>query len=302
MKKSTKQESNEEIKRLIKKLKKIDDKNYSKELAEELREIKNKLISAGESAVPPLIELLNNEGSRSRKPAVEALGEIGDERAIPPLTDVLEDEELGGDAMEALLEFGPTCIPKVIEKVKHRITHPITENRNPTMLTMYPLFTIGKVKCEESVEFLNNLLDDYISETPDKPFDPRKKDWKYVNVDFFHILDAMVSQQDERAIPHIKKAKEFFPERYIDYKICQKAIDRIKKKDPESAFAYESVEMAVPADTIMKELGGIKSGEDGDPDAKFSKNEFKELNRCPNCDLDLPPEADYCPDCGRKIK
>ncbi|KXA96276.1 hypothetical protein AKJ37_05640, partial [candidate division MSBL1 archaeon SCGC-AAA259I09] len=73
--------------------------------------------------------------------------------------------------MDALVEFGPTCIPKVIEKVEQIIARPREENRGVVTPTMYPLFTIGKIKCDKSVEFLNKLLDDYMSEIPDEPFD-----------------------------------------------------------------------------------------------------------------------------------
>lgn len=38
---------------------------------------------------------------------------------------------------------------------------------------------------EDPDNFLNNLLDDYITEMPEETFDPTKRDWKYRNVDFF---------------------------------------------------------------------------------------------------------------------
>ncbi|KXA93891.1 hypothetical protein AKJ65_05805 [candidate division MSBL1 archaeon SCGC-AAA259E19] len=212
-------DSPDEIEKLIKGLKKHDDKRYSRELMEELNEVKDEIIPFGEKAVSYLVELVNSDGGWSRLFAAKALGNIGDERAIPLLVNLLEDEELGDPAMDALVEFGPTCIPKVIEKVKQMIARPREEKHGVVTPTMYPLLTIGKIKCDKSVEFLNKLLDDYMSEIPDEPFDMGKKDWKYANVNFFHILDAMVAQQNERAISHIEEARNFFPEPYVDREI-----------------------------------------------------------------------------------
>ncbi len=164
------------------------------------------------------------------------LGDIGDKRAIIPLIDALEETWLGESAENALIRIGPACIPEVIKKVEYRIENPIKQGIDH--LTGSALCTIGGIRCDESIEFLNNLLDDYMSEMPDEAFDPSKRDWKYVNVDFFYILESMVRQQDKRAIPHIQKARDFFPENYVDHKVCQIAIGRIKKGHVEGFGAW----------------------------------------------------------------
>jgi HEAT repeat protein len=61
-----------------------------------------------ERAVEPLIETLRYEGSDVRRSAAEALGEIGDGRAVEPLIEALEDEGYGvaKAAKKALKKLG----------------------------------------------------------------------------------------------------------------------------------------------------------------------------------------------------
>ncbi len=250
----------EEIKRLIKELKKYDGTKYSTKGKEELREIRDKLISIGKPAVSQLIEVLNRYRDQSSSHAANALGKIGDKRAIIPLVEMLEEPELGEDAKEALKKFGSVCIPEVIKKVEYRIAHPIKKGIKTDRITAHALSTIGEIRCNESIKFLNKLLDDYMSEMPEECFDPTKHDWKYRNVDFFHLLDCMVKQQDKRAIPHIRKARDFFPKNYTDYIICQIAIGRIKKGEVEGYLPMEALEIALPSGAIMDALSGGKFG------------------------------------------
>jgi len=235
-----------EIKKLIGKLQKYDKVEYSIENEKELKEISDKLINIGKPAIPQLSDLSNKHRCQSSCHAAYVLGKIGDKKAIDYLIDILEDSDLGECAKEALKKFGPDCIPKVIRKIKYRISHPIKEKAAFHTLTMLPLSTIGEIKCDKSAEFLNKLLDDYMSQLPDEPFDPGEYDWKYKNVDFFHLLDCMVGQQDKRAIPHIEKARDFFPEIYTDHIVCQLAIDRIKNGETESCLPLEALDIAFP--------------------------------------------------------
>jgi HEAT repeat protein len=60
-------------------------------------------LSACPTAVVPLIELLNHENDNVRYEAVWILGEIGDTRAVEPLTELLEDEVVEAeDALEKI--------------------------------------------------------------------------------------------------------------------------------------------------------------------------------------------------------
>ncbi len=54
-----------------------------------------KIVNIGESAVLPLIEYLKNENEWARLMAATALGKIGDERAITPLKQLLNDKDEG---------------------------------------------------------------------------------------------------------------------------------------------------------------------------------------------------------------
>lgn len=268
MNKNAEKETKEQIDNLIQGLKKYDGRELSKERKQELKTIKNELVALGKQAVPKLIQVLSNHDGWSAHFATDTLGEIGDERAIEPLVAVLEEKDLGKSAQEALVKFGPVCVSDVIEKIEYRLAHPVEETGAFTTLTMRPLTTIGEVRCDESIKFLNKLLDDYMSEVPEDPFDPGERDWKFRNVDFFHLLDCMVLQQDERAIPHIKKARDFYPENHTEYMVCQIAIDRIKKGEAVRGLPMEAMEIAFPSDSLMKmfsTIGQKREEEETDP-------------------------------------
>ena len=141
--------------------------------------------------------------------------------------------------------------------VENRIANPIKDASN---LTGSALLNIGEIQCGESIEFLNTLLDEYMSEMPDETFDPGKHDWKYRNVDFFHILESMVRQQDTSAIPHIRKTRDFFPDDFVDYKICQIAMGRIKKGHVDGFLPLEYLDIALPSGAIMNMLSGGELG------------------------------------------
>lgn len=253
----------ERINGLIKDLKKYDsdDIDYSKAREAKLEKIADALAAIGNPAVPQLIEVLNCHSAWSSHFAADALGTIGDERATIPLADALEESELGEHARSALKEIGPVAIPEVIKRVEYRIAHPIREGTGIDKITSNALSTIGDIRCDESIKFLNRLLDEYMSVLPDGPFDPTKHDWNYVNVDMFHLLECMVRQQDERAIPHIEKARDFFRSDYVDYKICQIAIGRIKKKRPDEGYLpLEALDIMLPAGALMNALSGGELG------------------------------------------
>lgn len=81
------------------------------------------LVEIGEPAVEPLIQALNNESWVVREAATEALGKIGDERAVEPLIKVLDDEDettfVREAAAEALGEIGDE---RAIEPLAHALT------------------------------------------------------------------------------------------------------------------------------------------------------------------------------------
>lgn len=250
-----KNETENEVNKLIKSLKKFDEnKQYDHKARAKIMET---LVAIGKPAVPALIAVLNDHDARENRAfAADVLGEIEDQSAIEPLADTLENPNIGEKAYKALKKFGPVCIPEVIKRVEYRIAHPIKTESSPSLITFNALMLIGEIQSEQSSNFLNNLLDDYISEMPRQAFDPGQHEWKYRNVDFFHLLDCMVKQQNSSAIPHIRKARECFPKHYTDYIICQIAIGRIRKGTTEGFLPGEALEISMPSGMILDTLSG----------------------------------------------
>jgi hypothetical protein len=256
--------------KLITDLNKISNMKYSPEKRDQLEKIRTKIIAIGEPAILPMIKILEDQEYPAWDSAAKIMGELRDERAIIPLINALENRNCETDilANETLVKFGPKVVPEVIKIVEHRIANPIKGENN---LTGSALLTIGEIHCGESIEFLNSLLDEYMSEMPDESFDPGKRDWKYVNVDLFHILESMVRQQDPSSIPHIRKARDFFPDEYVDYKICQIAMGRIKKGHTDGFLPLEYLDIAMPTGAIMNMLSGGEMGYEDTFDANYGE-------------------------------
>jgi len=246
------------IEELIQELKKYDSlEDYPKDKEEELGKIRDKLISIGKPSVPYLIEVLNNHDSWSCYFAAEALGKMKDKSAIEPLIDAFDELDLGEEVRKSLKIIGPSCIPYVIKHLEKRIKE---RNKTNSHFITNALSTIGEIKCDDSINFLNTLLDDYVSKMPDEDFDIDTYDWEYQGLDFFHLLDCMVRQQDKRALPYIKRARDRFPKNYTDYKVCQIAMGRIKKGKVEGYLPMEAMEIAMPFGALMNAFSGGKMG------------------------------------------
>lgn len=238
-----------------------------------LKEAAKKLETLGETAVPALVDVLKKQNYPSFAYAAATLAAIGDTRAIEPLVENLEDRDLGKYCQEALVEFGPGCVPDIIKSVEYRIAHPVPD-RGLITHTHHALRAIGDIRCPASAAFLNTLLDDYMKAIPGEAFDTSKMEWAYRNVDFFHLLDCMVRQQDKSAIPHIKKAQGHFPKEYTDYLICQIAAGRIKKGRVEGYLPLEVMDIAMPSKSIMNAFLGIEP--DGKDDFMEEYGEYFE--------------------------
>ena len=116
------------------------------------------------------------------------------------------------------------------------------------------LSIIGNIRCNESTDFLNSLLDNYMKEINTY----NSEQWKYINVDFFHLLDCMVKQQNKKSVSHIINARNFFSEEYTEYIVCQIAAGRITKGKPEGYLPMEAIEISIPSGRIMQILSGNK--------------------------------------------
>jgi HEAT repeat protein len=81
------------------------------------------LSEVGEAAVPTLIEALGHERTDVRRRAANALGEIGDPRALGPLDTVLDDPD-AGVRMYALITLGDIGEPSAQTSVQKRVDDP----------------------------------------------------------------------------------------------------------------------------------------------------------------------------------
>jgi hypothetical protein len=230
---------------------------------DELQKLQQEVKSIGQSAVPYLIDVMTNNRSQTSTIsfAAEALRIIHDERAIQPLIKTLSSNRIGDLAIKPLKAFGPRCVPFVIEEIQQHLHNP---GKDTDYFFIYALGLIGEIQCEESINFLNNLLDDYTSKMPDEPFDIDTYEWEYQEIDIFHLLDCMVRQQNKKAIPYIKKLQDRFPKEYVDHIICQIAIGRIKKGRVEGYLPIEAMELNIPTNAIMNAFMGINSDYEDD--------------------------------------
>ena len=202
----------DEIQQIITRLKTCDEtKDIDHEAEASMMET---LIAIGKPAVPSLIELLQNHDTwMSSAFAADVLGEIGDTRAIEPLADALEGFELGEHAYRALKKFGSACISDVVQRIKYRIAHPVEMGTSLDLITSHALKVLGSIHCDLSSHFLNNLLDDYISEMPHETFDPTTREWKYRNFDFFSSPGLYVKTTKSKCHPAYQEGKRLLPER-----------------------------------------------------------------------------------------
>jgi hypothetical protein len=256
----------EKIRSLFKELARHDPFDRKKEST--INIIKTRLIGISFPAVPHLIGALRRQEWPLSYHAAGILGEIGDKKAIPALVAALPYAETGEKAAKALQTFGQLAVPEIIRLIESAITPWQKEKISPKICTTHALTTLGTIRCDKSSHFLNTLLNEYMKEMPQELFDPEKYEWRFRNIDFFLLLDSMVKQQDGRAIPHIKKALDFYPKNNVENTICRIAIGRIKKKKPEGYLPMEYLDLAFPAEAILSPFKG----------EKFSYEDYLETN------------------------
>jgi HEAT repeat protein len=76
------------------------------------------LVTIGRPAVEPLIRILSGGEGPIRGEAAEALGEIGDSRAVEPLVEALADDAVAAGAADALVAIGMPSVGPVIRLLK----------------------------------------------------------------------------------------------------------------------------------------------------------------------------------------
>ena len=190
----------------------------------------------------PLIELIVDEGFPNRNGAVDALGEIGDARAIKPLLKLLgnEDKGLQSDAAEALVKIGEPAVEPLIEALKHedcivRIRAANVLGRIGDARAMEPLIlalwdaeelvplcasdALDKIDCDWTKKECTQKYLSYFSEALMKGNIPVK----------FHIIDILERIGDMGAIEILTKALDL-EEKNVQSR-ASKALERIKNID-----------------------------------------------------------------------
>jgi len=114
------------------------------------------LSKIGEPAVERLIELLEDESFAARNGVIDALGEIGDIRAIEPLLELLgnKDRSLRSDASYALSKIGEPAVERLIELLTHE----------DSTIRIHAAYTLGTIGDDRAMEPLIHALWD-IEET-----------------------------------------------------------------------------------------------------------------------------------------
>ena len=107
--------------------------------------------------VEKLIEQLKEDDHIVRSSAADALGEIGDERAIEPLIELLKDENVRGTAAWALGEIGgERVVEPLIEALKEIEYISVIDDSVRLIITQ----CLGKIDDERVIEPLIGLLKD----------------------------------------------------------------------------------------------------------------------------------------------
>jgi len=152
----------------------------------------DELVKIGRAAVPDLIEILSAKNTKinARQHAIRALGEIGDTRAVPALTEMLqaENERVRWFAVRALSEVcDARALQPLIAALKHQ-----------KIYVSKPLIRIGQPAVPSMIEIVKNKNDD------------RGSRMSAVNIlgeiggemAFQFLLDAQKNLNDDRELNH----------------------------------------------------------------------------------------------------
>ncbi|MHB8360327.1 MAG: hypothetical protein ACYDAO_10075 [Thermoplasmataceae archaeon] len=257
---------------------------------ERTRELQKKICILGKRSRDPILKILYDKKDVARRYMPWIIAEIEPATAGEILMPLINDKDLIDDICGALHGINVPVVPQLIKMFNKKLK---MNSSGKNALTANNIFlSIGKVQSDESLEFMNSVLDEYTTEMPKEEFDPSELDWKFKNLDFFYILEAFVRQQDERSIDRLKKVRDMFPPEYTDHLSCQIAIGRIIKKKPDDGFLpLEVMDIMIPPWKISDMLFENESsmsvedwfereyGEYFTPDIYDRKKEPKKRNR-----------------------
>lgn len=232
----------------------------TEESREEAEELAARIIVFQEDAAELAMDLVRDESNPSFILGCFILSGVGGDESVRKLVALLDNENHSTEIGQLIVDnIGKASIPYLLARIKG-FSDMTFEERKPFQHTIESvLLCIGSVRSSESVAYLTELLDDYISNLPEGPFDPYKHKWKYSFFDLFHILEALVRQQSRKAIKSIQRARDRFPIEYVDHRICQVALGRIMLRKPEGFIPLEAMEMAFPMDQLFRAMEGVKS-------------------------------------------
>ena len=141
-----------------------------------------------ERSVEPLLSLLENDEFQNREPIIEALGRIGDERAIPQLIRRIKDQGASSSPSEidALLSIGVPATDPLVELLRDKNTD--------TKVSMTILNGLEKINGESLSRDLLDLLD-----RGNPSLIP-------------HLAEVLGRLGENRAIPHLVSILKSAPE------------------------------------------------------------------------------------------
>jgi HEAT repeat protein len=136
------------------------------------------------SKVPPLIEHLHSTPKRDVKQFIlKFLGWSADERALPVLLNYLEQPDTAEVAAQALIDFGPTAVPAILESLQNveedeivalliRVLNVIGDagsigsimpflDHDNAMIRRLAIEALGEIPNPASVDYLLTKLDDF---------------------------------------------------------------------------------------------------------------------------------------------
>ncbi len=234
-----------------------EDDEESKMEAEELAA---RIIVFQEDAASLAMDLVRDENNPAFMLGCCILSGVGGDEPAKRLVELLDSEKYGSEISELIARnMGKDAVPYLLDRIQ-QLTHMSFEQRKLFEHTIGSiLLCIGGIRNSSSVSYLIRLLDDYVANIPDEPFDPSVRRWKYSFFDLFYILEALVRQQNRKAVPSIARARDKFPIEYVDHKVCQIALGRIMLKKPKGFIPLEAIGIAVPVDQLFQAMEGRKS-------------------------------------------
>ncbi len=248
----------EDLETLFSRMLKLSEED-NEESRMDAEELATRIIVFQEAAASLALDLVRDENNPAFILGCFILSGVGGDEPERKLVELIDSERYGSEISQLIADnVGKDAVPYLIARIE-QITRMSFDQKKPLENTIDTiLLCIGSIRCNASVSYLIGLLDDYMDNMPDGPFDPNVYKWKYSFFDLFHILEALVMQQNRKAIKSIGRARDRFPIEYVDHEMCQIALGRIILKKREGFIPLEAIEMAIPMNQLLQAMEGRK--------------------------------------------